>query len=65
MEDVDTLEPGEYDDETMFLSDVIQEEHELLFLDSYLRESFRGRSPLGASHGAAVTVEVFGEGATL
>lgn len=65
MEDVDTHESSDYDDETMFLSDVIQEEHELLFLDSYLRESFRGRSPLGAGHGTAMTVEIFGEGATL
>ncbi len=46
MEDVDTLEQNEYDDETMFLSDVIQHEHELLFLDSYLREAFRGKSVL-------------------
>ncbi len=50
MEDVDTLEQNEYDDETMFLSDVIQEEHELLFLDSYLREAFRERSPHGPGH---------------
>ena len=50
MEDVDTLEQNDYDDEAMFLSDVIQEEHELLFLDSYLREAFRGRSPHGTGH---------------
>ncbi len=42
MEYVDTQEENEFDDENMFLSDVIQEEHELLFLDSYLRESFDG-----------------------
>ena len=52
MEDVDTLEQNEYDDETMFLSDVIQEEHELLFLDSYLREAFRGRPAHGMGNAA-------------
>ncbi|MDR2894418.1 MAG: hypothetical protein LBU97_03030 [Alistipes sp.] len=42
MENVDTQELDDYDDESVFLSDVIGEEHELLFLDSYLRESLRG-----------------------
>ncbi len=64
MEDVDTHESSDYDDETMFLSEVIQQEHELLLLDSYLRESFRGRSPHGAGH-APMAVEVFSEAATL
>ncbi len=64
MEDVDTLETTDYDDETMFLSDVIQQEHELLLLDSYLRETFRGRTPHGAGHAPAAG-EVFGEGGTL
>jgi len=41
MEDVDTQELDEYDEEAMFLSDVIGEEHDLLFLDSYLREALR------------------------
>lgn len=41
MEDIDTHETNElYDEEEeMFLRDVIQDEHELLFLDSYLRET--------------------------
>jgi hypothetical protein len=44
MEDHDTQNLSEFDDEDMFLSDVVKDEHELLFLDSYLRESFkRGR----------------------
>ncbi len=65
MDDVDTHEPDEYDDEAMFLSSVVGEEHELLFLDSYLRESFRGLSPHGMGHGRAVAVETFGDGASL
>ncbi len=65
MEDVDTHEFSQYDDETVFLSDVIQEEHELLFLDSYLREAFRGRSLHGPGRGAAVAAEVFGAGGTI
>lgn len=43
MEDVDTQELNDHDEETMFLSDVIGEEYDLLFLDSYLRDTFRGR----------------------
>lgn len=43
MENVDTQE-DDYDDESLFLSDVIADEHELLFLDSYLREAFRGNA---------------------
>ena len=42
MEDVDTRELNEYDDEDMFLCDVCGDDHELLFLDSYLQEAFRG-----------------------
>ncbi len=61
MEYVDTQEQSEFDDENMFLSDVIQEEHELLFLDSYLRESFN--SP-GASAGST-GVGIFDEESTL
>lgn len=66
MENTDTQDQTEYDDETVFLSDVIQEEHELLFLDSYLREAFRGRvvsgagDPKGGSGSAT-----FGEESTL
>ena len=69
MEDVDTLELNEIDDETMFLSDVIQQEHELLFLDSYLRESFRTYGMHGGRSGAGVGVgtggDAFGEGSLL
>ena len=61
MEYVDTQEQSEFDDENMFLSDVIQEEHELLFLDSYLRESFNGP---GASTGST-GVGIFDEESTL
>jgi hypothetical protein len=43
MEDYDTQDLNGLDDEDMLLANVIQDEHELLFLDIYLRESFRGR----------------------
>jgi hypothetical protein len=43
MEDVDTQDLNEYDEEAMFLCDVCGDSHELLFLDSYLRDTFRGR----------------------
>jgi hypothetical protein len=39
MEDIDTLEGTEYDEENLFLHEVIQDDHELLFLDCYLREA--------------------------
>lgn len=41
MEDFDTHETNElYDEEEeMFLKEVIQDEHDLLMLDSYLRET--------------------------
>ncbi len=41
MDDIDTLDPIEHEEEDMFLCDVCDGDHELLFLDSYLRESFR------------------------
>ena len=41
MDDVDTKDPIEHEEEDMFLCDVCDGDHELLFLDSYLRESFR------------------------
>ncbi|MDR2911984.1 MAG: hypothetical protein LBV38_01595 [Alistipes sp.] len=62
MDDVDTLELNEYDDETMFLNDVVGDEHELLMLDSYLREAFRGR---GAFAAAGTGGGVFAEEATI
>jgi hypothetical protein len=43
MEDIDTHETNEQrgdEDDDMFLQEVIQGEHELLFLDSYLRDVF-------------------------
>lgn len=40
MEDVDTKEMNEIDEEDMFLNYVAGDEHELLYLDSYLRETF-------------------------
>jgi hypothetical protein len=42
MEDVDTKNMNDRDEEDMFLCDVCDNDHELLFLDSYLRESFKG-----------------------
>ena len=40
MEDIDTHETNDqYDEDDMFLQDVIQDDHELLFLDSYLKEA--------------------------
>jgi hypothetical protein len=43
MEDVDTQDLDDHDEEDMFLCDVCGQQHEILFLDSYLRETFRGR----------------------
>jgi hypothetical protein len=43
MEEIDTYqtsEPHGDEEDTMFLQEVIQGEHELLFLDSYLRDVF-------------------------
>lgn len=41
MEELDTLETNEqYDEEEIFLREVIRDEYELLFLDSYLKEAF-------------------------
>ena len=43
MEEIDTNHgTNEYDDEEMFLREVIQDDHELLFLDSYLKEALGG-----------------------
>lgn len=39
MEDVDIQELTEYDEDELFLNEVIQDEHDLLFLDSYLKEA--------------------------
>ncbi len=41
MEEIDTSHEknDQYDDEDMFLNEVIQDDHELLFLDSYLKEA--------------------------
>ncbi len=39
MEDIDTQDFNEHDEEHLFLRAVIQDDHELLFLDSYLREA--------------------------
>ncbi len=41
MDDVDTHELNDYyDEDTVFLCDICGDDHELLFLDSYLRETF-------------------------
>lgn len=41
MDDFDTREGNEqYDEDDLFLREVIKDEHELLFLDSYLKEAF-------------------------
>lgn len=42
MEEIDTSHEtnDQHDDEDMFLREVIQDDHELLFLDSYLKEVF-------------------------
>ncbi len=42
MDDVDTRILNDRDEEDMFLCDVCGDDHEILFLDSYLREAFRG-----------------------
>lgn len=59
MEDVDTQELNEHDEEAMFLSDVIADEHDLLFLDSYLRDTFRGKAF------SKVGTETFAEASTI
>jgi hypothetical protein len=53
MDNIDTHEITEHDDEHMFMRDVIGEEHELLYLDSYLRDLFgaTGAAGLGALRG--------------
>jgi hypothetical protein len=55
MEDVDTHDLNEHEEEYTFLCDVCDSDHELLFLDSYLRETFRGRPPHGpgTAHGGS------------
>jgi hypothetical protein len=50
MEDIDTQEVTNHEDEDTFLCDMCDSDHELLFLDSYLRETFRGRSFHGSGH---------------
>lgn len=43
MEDLDNSSAKEnrnFDEEEMFLNEVIRGEHDLLFLDTYLKESF-------------------------
>lgn len=42
MENVDTQEFTDHDEEDMFLSEVVGDEHELLAIDSYLRDVFGG-----------------------
>jgi hypothetical protein len=44
MEDIDTSElTSQYDNEDeMFLNEVAMDEHDLLYLDSYLKETFSG-----------------------
>ncbi len=55
MEDVDTLYGGdERDDERMFLDDVAVDDHEFLFLDSYLREAFRLHDHQGRNAGSGL-----------
>jgi hypothetical protein len=44
MDKIDSLETTDHDEEQMFLRDVIGDEHELLFLDSYLRDVFGSRA---------------------
>lgn len=47
MEEFDTHETNEqYDEEEMFLHEVIRDEHELLYLDSYLKEAFGNGSTI-------------------
>jgi hypothetical protein len=40
MEDVDTQEMTDHDEDTLFLRDVVEGDHELLYLDSYLKDVF-------------------------
>lgn len=47
MEDVDIQQNDDYDEEDLFLRDVISGEHDLLFLDSYMRESLRASGTAG------------------
>jgi hypothetical protein len=65
MEDLDKNDNYEHDDETMFLSDVVREDHELLFLDSYLRDVFRGRRVHGVREANEGGGETFDEANTL
>jgi hypothetical protein len=67
MEDVDTQELNGHDEENMFLCDVCGEDHELLFLDSYLREAFKGRlfHGMGGARSTAGGSDAFSEQSTL
>ncbi len=59
MDELDTPDLNDHDEENMFLCDVCGDDHELLFLDGYLRETFRGR---GHGHGPVPkTAEVLSE----
>ncbi len=48
MEDIDTNHEtnDRYDEDDMFLHEVIQDDHELLFLDSYLKEALGSMSTI-------------------
>ncbi len=63
MEDVDTQELDKYDEDTVFLCDMCGDDHELLFLDSYLRDTFRGRG--SGVHEQRGGSEIFNEESTI
>jgi hypothetical protein len=57
MEDIDTQHLNRQDEDTAFLSDVWGDDHELLFLDSYLADVFRGRSRDGEQGDSGISEE--------
>jgi hypothetical protein len=52
MEDIDKPTLNQQDEDAAFLSDVYGDDHELLFLDSYLQDTFRGHTWEGGHGGS-------------
>lgn len=56
MEDVDTQDMTEYDDDDLLLGPVAMGEHELVYIDSYLRDVFGNDSRAGSDAPEDLTI---------
>lgn len=56
MEDVDIQDITEFDDDDMLFRHVARGEHELLYIDSYLRDVFGEDSHLGEGSSEDITI---------